>query len=285
VGKKSSNVIFLIILIAGVLLTNTASAQTRVPGVSVGNSFKYTFDFEMNVSSSSFNLPDLLDELISQVKNIDSVSITVTQVSGSVVTMQTAIQFKNNTQQSTSNSFDIANGPNTSQEGTIGLFLVAANLSSGDQIYVGSDSGAINETVTRAYLSDSRLVNHQRTVMNYNVSSEELEGTGITNALQQSNTQDTYWDKQTGVLVEMNYSLVTRSEQINADIALNFQIVESNVFNVENPTIPEFSSTTMVVLALAVSALVTTVCCKGLKRKESCGLHFFSTSNSRKGQN
>ncbi len=245
----------------GASLLSIAAAQTRVPGVSVGDSFKYTFDFNINVTNSSLNFPSSLFEgLMAQVENIDSVQANVTQVSGTVVTMQTALQFKNGTQQTATSSFDVATGQDTSQEGSIATFLIAANLNAGDQIYTSGSSGTINETITKNYASGSRQVNHQNIVMNYDVSQDELQGTGITVALQQTNTQDSYWDKQTGALVEMSYSMVTRSTQVNATITLNVQLVDSNVFTVTEQSIPEFPSATLfVVLALAISAFAVAV--------------------------
>jgi hypothetical protein len=241
-------------MIAVSMLAST-SAQTRVPGVSVGDSFKYSFDFSINVSNSSFTLPSLVEGLLAEVENIDSVQATVTQISGSTVTMQTAMQFKNGTEQTATSTFNVANGQDTTEESAIGMFLISANLNAGDQIYESGSRGTINETITKAYPSGSRQVNHQNIIMNYDVSQEELEGTGITNALQQTNTQNTYWDKQTGALVEMSYSMTTRSEQINADIALNVELIESSTF-----TVPEFPAAFLfVVLALAVSAFAVTV--------------------------
>ncbi len=261
--KQNVIVTTAIIVMIGISLLATASAQTRVPGVSVGDSFKYSFDFNMNVSNSSFTLPSLIEGLLAQVENIDSVQTTVTEVSGSKVTMETTIQFKNGTQQSATSTFDVASGQNTSQEGTFGMLLIASNLNAGDQIYTTGSSGTINETITKPYPSGSRQVNHQNVVMNYEVSQQELEGTGITEAIRQSNTQDTYWDKQTGALVQMSYNMTTRSEQIDADLALNVQLVQSSAF-----AIPEFPITTLIViLALFASAFIVAFRYRQVKTK------------------
>ena len=241
-----------IMLLIGMLSLGFVSAQTRVPGVSVGDNFKYSFDFNMDVSDSSFLPPSFFEDLLEEVKNIDSVQATVTQISGSVVTMDTVLQFENGTQKSETTTFDVANGEDTTQEVNIGMFLIAANLNAGDNIYASGNGGTINETVTRSYPSGSREVNHQSIIMNYDVGQDELEGTGITEDLQLSNTQDTYWDKQTGALVEMSFSMVARSSIINANIDFNVQIVDSSVF-----VVPEFPATTaLIVLALGISTLV-----------------------------
>ena len=257
-----------LVILIGISMLCFASAQTRVPGVSVGDRFKYSVNFSMNASNSSITLTNLIEGLLSQVENIDSVQANVTQVAGSKVTMQAVMQFKNGTQQSTTSTFDVANGQDTAQEGTIGLLLIAANLNAGDQIYTTGSGGTINETVTRTFPSGSRQVNHQNIVMNYDVSPEELQGTGITTALQQSNTEDTYWDKQTGALVEMSYNMTTRSQQVNADISLHVQLIESNVFAVSQDSVPEFPAITLfAILALAVLVFAVAIRYKGISAK------------------
>jgi hypothetical protein len=243
---------FSIMLIIGIpLLISTTSAQTRIPGVAVGDSFKYTFDYNMNFGDSSFDLPSLFEGLQSEANDIDFVQATVTQVSDSTVTIQTTIQYKNGTQQSDTGSIDVATGQDTTQKQSISMVLIAANLNPGDQIYPDGISGTINETVTKTYPSGSRQVNHQNIVMNYNVSQEELANLGITTPVQQTNTQDIYWDKQTGALTEMTYNMVTKSTQLNADISINVTLAESNTF-----TVPEYPIALLVaVLVLVVSAL------------------------------
>src|SRR4030042_4108132 len=108
-----------VMLIVGLSFLCLASAQSRVPGVSVGDSFTYTFDFQFDVSDSSFNLPSLFEGLVAEVENIDSVTASVTQVSGSTVTLQTVMQFKNGTQQTGMGTIDVATGQDTTQESSI----------------------------------------------------------------------------------------------------------------------------------------------------------------------
>ena len=224
-----------------------AIAQTRIPGVAVGNTFKYTYTFEMNVDNSKSEtiLTELLQTLIDQTKNIDSAQVTITDVSGTKVTMQTVLQFKNGTQQSNTGVTDVSTGIGDSS-----LPLIAANLTANDPIYDGNDYETINETITQTTAFGERQVNHQSITMNYDVSEEELSGFGITGPLSQTNAQNTYWDKQTGMLVEMSYKMQSRSEQINADISIDVVLVDSNVY-----TIPEYPTIIMVFAALAVSTV------------------------------
>jgi hypothetical protein len=225
-------------------MSGSALAQTSLPGVEVGNIFKYTYTFSMNSSGSPGNFPELIQALIDQTKDIEWVQITVTNISVSSVTAQLITQFKNDTQQTNTGITDVSTG-----QGNLTLFLVASNLNPNDQIYPGNDNEKINETITRTYPSGTRQVNLENVTMYYDVSQEELSGFNITGPIQQTNSQVTYWDKQLGSLVEMSYKMATRSEQINADISINIALVESNVY-----TVPEYPSTIMVIALITLMA-------------------------------
>lgn len=242
---KNLKIIGALIIVMLSAISGSALAQTRVPGVAVGDSFKYTYMLDMNVSGTQNVFPDFLQALIDEAKSIDWVQIDIKEVSGSTVTTEMLMQFKNGTQQSTIDTTDVSTG-----QGNLTMFLVAANLNPNDKIYQGNNDEIINQTITRTYSSGTRQVNHENIIMNYDVPQDELAGFGITGPLQQTNSQDIYWDKQTGALVEMSYSMVTRSDQVNADISVNVALVESNVF-----TVPEFPSIIVVLVALAVSAI------------------------------
>jgi hypothetical protein len=240
---KVIGTITILLLLSGLLLSS-ALAQTRVAGVSVGNTFKYTYALDANVSSTEFALPTLFEALMEQARAIDWVQITVSKVSGTSVTTQMTMQFKNGTQQSNTGITDLATG-----QGNLTMFLIAANLNPNDKIYTGNTNEKINETITKTYPSGSRQVNHEAITMEYNVTEEELSDFNMT-ALQQSNTQDIYWDRQLGSLVEMSYSMVTRSEKVNADISVSIALIESNVY-----TVPEYPALMLVLIILIVYAI------------------------------
>ena len=221
-------------------------AQTRSPGVTVGDSYKYTYSLNLTMSDSDFLLPTLFEQLTQEAKAIDWTQITITSISGSSVTAQILTQFKNGTQQSGTGVTDVATG-----DGNLTMFLISANLNPQDQIFSGNSADVINETITITYPSTERQVNHQEITMHYDVTQEELSGFNITGPLQQTNTQNIYWDKQTGSLVEMSYNMTTRSEQINADISVKVKLIESNVY-----TVPEFPAMIMVIAIVVLTTMV-----------------------------
>jgi hypothetical protein len=225
-------------------LTSTTSAQTRVPGVSVGDSFRYTYTLDMNVNGTLITMPELFQQLVDQAKSIEWVQLTVTSVSGTSVSAETLMHFKNGTEQTSTATTDVAIG-----DGDLGFFLIASNLGPNDQIRQGTNE-IINETVTRNFGDNSRQLNHEIITMDYNVTQEELTGFNIAGPLQQSNTESIYWDKQSGALTDMSYHMVTQSEQVNADITLSITLIQSSVF-----TVPEFPIIGLIVVALAIPTL------------------------------
>ncbi len=232
-------------------------AETRTPGVSVGDSFTYTYNLDMNTNGSLPTMPELFQQLVDQAKSIEWVKLTITGVSGTSVSADTLLHFKNGTEQTSAASTDIATG-----EGSLGFFLIASNLGPNDQIQQGSNE-IINETVTRNYGDTSRQLNHEIINMDYNVTQEELTGFNIAGPLQQSNTESIYWDKQSGILTDMSYHMVTQSEQVNADITLGVTLIESSVF-----TVPEFPIIALIVVALAIPTLALMT----IKKKKSNAL-------------
>ena len=157
-------------------------------------------------------------------------------------------QFKNGTQQTNTAIIDVATGI-----GNMTTFLIASNLSPNDQIYQGNDAQKINETIT----SGSKQLNHQSIIMEYNVTQEELASFNISGSLHQTNSQDTYWDKQTGALTQMTYKMETRSEQVNSDISVNVALDQSTSSQpTPTPTtIPEYTTPAIIIGLVASTAI------------------------------
>ena len=242
--KSAAKITVIALILICVSSLGLVSGQSRQPGVMVGDTFKYTFNFEINATSSQYDFLSLFESLSALVKDMDWIQIRVTQVSGTIVTAQTTIQFKNGTQQSNTQTADVATG-----EGELSMFLIAANLGPNDKIYTNNDAG-INGTQTKTYPSGTREVNYQTINMSFIVSQEELADFNITGPLQQTNLQHTSWDKQTGALVEMSYSMVSRSELLNADISLNVDLIETNLY-----VIPEYDGLTYLAITVVASSI------------------------------
>lgn len=242
--KNTTKISVIALILICVASLGLVSGQSRQPGVMVGDTFKYTFNFEINASSPQLDFPSLFEDLTAIVRDIDWIQVRVTQVIGATVTAQTTTQFKNGTQQSNIQTADVTTG-----EGELSMFLIAANLGPNDNIYANDDT-VINSTQTRTYTSGTREVNCQTITLSFAVSQEQLADSNITGPLQMNNLQQTCWDKQTGALVELSYSMASRSELLNADISLNVTLIETSLY-----VIPEYDGLTFLVIVLAASSV------------------------------
>lgn len=234
-------------------LSGTVSAQTYVPGVKVGDAFKYQYEFTADVNSSQqVTIPTPFDALVEQAKAIDWIQITITGVSGNTVTAQTLTQYKTGTQQSYTGTANVATG-----SGTLIQFLLASNLTANSPLYEGNNE-KINGTTTKTYTSGvTREVNYQNLSSNYNIPQSQVSKYNITVPLTQVNTQEAYWDKQTGALTQLINRMETTSTQVNATLYLSLNLVESNVF-----AVPEYP---FALIALAVLAVPTVLVLKERK--------------------
>jgi hypothetical protein len=229
------------------LLVNSASAQNRTVGVSPNDAFKYTYNLDMSVSNSSFTLPTILESLIDQAKTIEWAKITVLNVTDTTVTAQMLTHFTNDTEQTNIGETNVQTG-----QGNLTMFLISANLTPNDSIYVGGNS-AINETVSETYPSGSRETSRQSIISEYNLTENELAGFNLTE-LHQTNTQVFSWDKTTGMLTAMSLIMVSESPNFNANISVDVKLVESNVFAV--PEYPNWIALLAIPVALAVVAMI-----------------------------
>jgi hypothetical protein len=171
--------------------------------------------------------------------------MTITGVSGSSVTAQMLTKYKSGTQDTYIGTVDVATGT-----GTLSQFLIAANLTANSPLHQGS-SDKINGTITRNYTSGDRELNYQNIVSENTIQPSDLARYNITVPLKQVNTQEAYWDKQTGALAELSFGMVSTSTQVNATLTLNMKLVESNVF-----TVPEYPTIIIILLVLIVPAFV-----------------------------
>jgi hypothetical protein len=244
--KKFAASCLIFFVLALSLTLNGALAQARTVGVSVGDTFKYTYTLEFNsTNSTDLTLPTMIDSLLEQARAIEWEKMTILSISGTNVTAQTQLHFENGTEKTGISTSDIAIG-----QGNLTQFLIASNLSQNDPIYTtnsGQDIQIINETIMRDYQSTDRQVNHQSIISDYNVTQEEAALLNLS-SFQQHNTEDIFWDRQIGVLVEMSYNMVTQSPTFNANISLNLNLIESNRL-----VIPEFPTIAHIALVILAS--------------------------------
>jgi len=123
-------------------------------------------------------------------KKQDWIKVEVQEISNTVVTLRETTHFNNGTDKVATISHDV-------ETRSVGLYMIAANLSDGDRIFVsgmalGNPSFyRLNYTASRSYDGASRLVNVLSLVV-------------ITRFFMHpfNLTEEAYWDKTTGFLVE-----------------------------------------------------------------------------------
>ncbi len=213
-------------------LVVAASAQTRTVGVSVGNKFRYNTTVGWSSNDTSATPPSDLVE----ANNTQWLDFTVTAISGTNITTQITSHYKNNTEITGSGWKDVNTG-----SGNLTMFFISANLTAGDSVYTSSIA-TINETVSRTYSGVKRDANH------LNMTSSSF-GTQITG-------YDIYWDKATGVLVELLYETTNQTGfgAYTTTWSIGYQIVSSDPW-----IVPEFPTCTPALLMLVAFTSATIV--------------------------
>jgi hypothetical protein len=168
-------------------LVTQVSAQTRVPGVNVGDHFTYSFVAYWSSSSASATPP--LDYV--EFNSTSWYQTTITAVSATNVTSTDVLRFDNGTQKSATVIQSVETGESYNRNGLV--VFIGANLNINDPLHlVSGDSSKVNKTILIDYGSSIRDTN---AVMYVQMIQDLVGATGSGNS--------TYlFDKATGVLVE-----------------------------------------------------------------------------------
>jgi hypothetical protein len=215
-------------------LVAEASAQTRTAGVSAGNTFTYSPTVSWSSNDPTATPPSTLVVL----NNTQWVQLSITAISGTNVTVQMTVHYKSGTENTTGGWVDVNSGAGEN----ITAYVISANLAAGDSVYTSSPYNTtwiINETVPRTYSGVERETNHWNTTSS---------GGG------QSYPINLYWDKQTGVLVEMLLETTNQTGAYTTTASEDLQITSSNVW-----TVPEFPTWTPALLTLIAATSAATV--------------------------
>ncbi len=220
-GKKRFHTGYLLAIILLAILIGTViiftylgtRSQVRLPGVSVGDTFVYDVFGFWNTSATNTTIPQRMID-INQTK---AFRVTITNVSGPMVTTQDTWIFENGTEYNSTGMINVETGFNTG-----GFWaVVAANLGKNDVLHpAGQNRITVNETIIRQYASGARETNYFK--YKYQGVDDEY---GYYTA-----EADYYFDKATGMLVE----LYDRSTFISAGTqgAILWKLKETNVWTV-----------------------------------------------------
>jgi hypothetical protein len=200
------NKVFVAMLLVCALTSATvygawAQAESML-GVKAGDNFTYSFE----VFWSSTDPNKLVPQEFSDMNQTLSIHFNVTDVGSTIAYVNITILTRDGNHVDEPGFIEVMSGRWVGAP----LFIIGANLTVGDKAYNQSDPAAVSagvaaesftitETVTLTYLGTSREVNH------YYNSTTDANGTVIT---------DAYYDRATGVLLEMTTS---QSLAVNVD--------------------------------------------------------------------
>ena len=225
--KKRSRVILItilavIVIIAAFLIFTYLGSQSNLvagPGVKVGDEF--TYDIKSYWSSQD---PDALpSDSFLEFNLTEWYKVTVTDVSGAVVSVNTRWRFNNGTEIEAASSIDVETGIPYPTTGFYPIY--AANLKAGDKVRpLGPDRSTINETTTRQYASGTRETNRISLVQ------EAYDADDPTYTRTWTETTTTNFDKQTGMLVELRDTNVYKNPDIT--LTLLWTLIDTDVWAV-----------------------------------------------------
>jgi len=238
IKASSSKVVLVTIFFALLTTIIPILAVDYTVGVKAGDWIKY------GEISASWTGTETEPSYITDMKKIDWMKVEVKNVSGTKVSIETSGRYKNGTATSSSNStIDVATG-------SYMALLIAANLKEGDNISQQSGQAIkINGTVTHTYCSASRNVNF------VNITASASYGGTTT-----SQTVKMYWDKATGVMVEL-YVSSSQTTPTAQSIIMSYKATETNIWSSEGILSDIFSpaSPNFIYIIIGIAALVVVI--------------------------
>ncbi len=218
VNKTLIGIIVVLIAITlafwGVLSTQTT--QTPLPGVVAGNTFTYKLNGYVDlISEDNVTLPPAPAEY----NNTESYRVTITSVSGPIVSFNTTWSFLNGTEIKNSGYVNVSSG----DDNRVFWAIYPANLTVNQLISPqGTDGIYVNETNIRNYGSGGRATNF------YTVQAEFPDTTNP------SRVFDDYtyvnFDKTTGMMVELKDMQVYNDPAVI--LTYHWVLTDSNVWQV-----------------------------------------------------
>ena len=223
--KRSLKLIYLaiavviIVIVAYVIYTGVGSQGETVvvPGVRVGDEFTYSINGFFSSNDPNATASDAFMSL----NMTEWFKVLVTDVSDQDVTVSTTWRFTNGTVLNATSSINVDTGVPYPSNGFYPIY--AANLKANDYLRPhGPDRSTINETSNRQYASGARETN-RRTITIENYDENDPSRTWI-------ETPTIYFDKQTGMLVELRDINVYNSPQMTLTVL--WKLTDTNVWQV-----------------------------------------------------
>ena len=239
-GKKMNPriALFLIVLIT-LALTAPVYAQNTIPGVSEGDVFDYSYSFYWESTNPTITTPQAYTEL----NETESFTLTVVDITGSVLTLDSARHFRNSTEKTERGTIDIVN---EIIEAPFGFLILASNIKAGDKMYSLGGNAVFTETIQKNYPNGQRETNHRFSETTGEDRYQKIEA---------------YYDKSTGVAYEY---IAENQESSNSYVTItreSMTLIASSIW-----TIPEFPMPIIAMLLLIAFSAISVITMK-LRRK------------------
>ncbi len=218
--------IALIIAFSLMILVPLVTAQSIVPGVSIGEKFDYSYNIIWTSTNPTATLPS---ELV-DYNNTQKIQFKITSVSGAQIGVDFIRFFKNGTQYTTAGTINVESGLTSVP---FGFLIIGANLEKNQQVYPNGGYQTITDTVMRSYATGQRVTNV--------ISGEDSSG-----------SKTTYYDKIKGIAVEYSYEIRGVSGGYTTSSTEKMVNTNSDVWSV----IPEFPVFVVPLVLVAASAVL-----------------------------
>ena len=215
-------------------LVAPGSAQARTIGVSKGSSFTYSLTVSW-VSNDPKSTPPPYMETANDTL---WAQFNVTDVSGTNITVQATTHYKNGTETTGEGWLDV----DTGFVMNVAYIFISANLTAGESVYgyTPYDTWIINQTLPRTYPSGVRETNYLNIITSYA-------------AITFRNYY--FWDKLTGVLVELQQDGYNQTGVYTTTSSFDLKVTGSNVWTV--PEFPTWTAPLLMLVALTSATALT----------------------------
>jgi len=197
--KKTVLLTLVSVFLLSAMVVTSVVAQPRIVGVTVDDWFKYgdtTFSWSSNDPNATWPPTGYEMEWMEWLNETEWMRVSVEDVSGTNITFQATLYFKNGTDIIRSGWTDIDTGDSsndTAETMNMGLCTIPANLDANDTIYASSPYLLnITEAIVRTYPDIVRETNHLNMTFEYSQDESDV-----------FMSANYYWDQSTGVLVEL----------------------------------------------------------------------------------
>ena len=217
--------ILVTIILLQTITPSLAAESTYIPGVQPGQWATYGQISASWYPPNNSTYPD--PPLIGDLQSVDRTTLAVINVQGAYVIFNRYRSYGNDTSPVSDSLWgDVQTG-----EGNLTRWLVAGNLTTGDETYLGSGEN-FSSTISRTYLGVARSVNPLNITQTYQYPVGNTTGTARSKL-------NAFYDQTSGMLLELHFVFDLTFQ--GADIAYgsaNTVIVDSDIFGA-TPT-PDF---------------------------------------------